>query len=44
MINVAEVCKHIQSYIEIYEFIQDDEKTISEVKAHLMEVYLSTQN
>jgi len=37
MINVAEVCKHIQSYIEIYEFIQDDEKTISEVKSHLME-------
>lgn len=38
MINVEEVCKHIQSYIEIYEFVQQDEKPISEVKAYLMEV------
>lgn len=37
MINVEEVCKHIQSYIEIYEFVQQDEKTIQEVKAYLME-------
>jgi len=37
MINVEEVCKHIQSYIGIYEFVQQDEKTIPEVKAYLME-------
>ena len=38
MMNVGEVCKHIQSYFDVYEFIEQDEKPIQEVKQYLMEV------
>lgn len=35
--NVAEVCKHIQTFIDVYEHIEDREKPMQEVKQYLME-------